>query len=256
LKKYLLSLIFFSSLALVSIAQLEPIDTDRPDQTESVFLVPKHWVQFETGFTFSHITSDEREYLLPTLLSKYGISKNVEFRLLTTFISASNLVIPTGTIYENGFAPVEIGTKIALLQQKKLLPQTSLIIHLGIPHLASSKYNIKTIAPAIVLVMQNAISKNFALGYNFGVEWDGVDNSSPTYIYTLSPGLNFAKNWYSYIEAFGSFKKSESPQHNIDGGIAYYFSNNCKVDLSSGFGVTSAAPLWYFAVGFSVRFKT
>ena len=256
MKKYFLCLFLVSFYISVCIAQPEPIDTDRPDQTESVFLVPKHWVQFEAGFTFSHLTRDESEYLLPTLLSKYGISKNVEFRLLTTFVSASHLEIPTGTIYENGFAPVEIGTKIALFQQRKLLPQTSVIIQFGIPHLASDKYKIDKIAPSVVLVMQNAVSKNFAVGYNLGVEWDGIDNSNPTWIYTLSPGFNFAKNWYGYVEAFGSFKKHESPQHNIDAGLAYYFTNNCKVDLSSGFGISTAAPVWYLAVGISFRFKT
>ncbi len=61
----------------MAIGQEGAIDTDRPDQTESVFLVPKHFIQSEAGFTFTKLTTDEHEFLIPTLLSKYGITKNV-----------------------------------------------------------------------------------------------------------------------------------------------------------------------------------
>lgn len=239
----------------MAIGQESAIDTDRPDQTESAFLVPKQFLQFELGFTFTEFTKDEHELLIPTLLSKYGLSKNIELRLLTTYVSTSHLLIPMGTIYDKGFAPVEVGTKLALLQQKKWVPQTAVIVQFGIPHLASAKYKINKLATSIVFVLQNALSKNFALGYNFGAEWDGIDNRYPYYIYTFSPGWNFAGKWYGYVEAFGTLKKYEPAQHNLDGGIAYYLSNDCKIDFSSGFGITKASALWYAAVGFSIRCK-
>ena len=65
-------------------AQMEKIDTDRPDQTESPAITPKKWIQLEMGFTMQQNNKTEKEFLLPTLLSKYGISKKVEFRLITT----------------------------------------------------------------------------------------------------------------------------------------------------------------------------
>jgi hypothetical protein len=103
--------------------------------------------------------------------------------------------------------------------------------------------------------MQNSITKNLSVGYNLGAEWNGEERR-PGYIYTVSPGLSFAEKWYGYIEAFGIIKKDESPQHSIDGGIAYNLTNNLKFDISCAFGITKAAPDWYLAIGISKRFKT
>ncbi|MBP6432776.1 MAG: transporter [Ferruginibacter sp.] len=42
----------------------------------------------------------------------------------------------------------------------------------------------------------------------------------------------------------------------MDGGLAYFVNNNFKLDVSSGFGISKAAPDWYFTVGGSIRFNT
>jgi hypothetical protein len=77
-----------------------------------------------------------------------------------------------------------------------------------------------------------------------------------TWIYTFAPGINLSEKWYGYVEAFGFISKINKPQHSLDGGIAYYISNDLKVDLSSGFGISKEAPDWYIAIGASFRFKT
>src|SRR6266581_2531378 len=102
---YILFFVFLSSDIL---AQIPPIDTDRPDQTESAFLVPKNWVRLEAGFNFEKSNSHEKEFLTPTLLSKYGLSKRVELRLITTIRTNSSLVIPLGTLNETGLDIIEL----------------------------------------------------------------------------------------------------------------------------------------------------
>ena len=235
-------------------AQDSPIDTDRPDQTESVNLVPKKWLQFEAGFSSQENKKNNHEYLTPTLLSKYGLSNRIELRLITSIITNSQIYIPTGTVSKTGLEPVEIGAKISLWEEKKWIPKTSFLFHFAIPGLASKANNIDLIAPNFRFTLQNSIAKNFAIGYNIGAEWDGEDRR-PAYIYTFSPGLNFADKWYGYIEAFGSIKKNEPSQHSIDGGLAYNVTNNFKIDISSGAGITKAAPNWYIAIGVSKRFN-
>jgi hypothetical protein len=236
-------------------AQEDPIDTDRPDQTESVNIVPKNWLQFEAGFDTQKTGDEVHEFLTPTLLSKYGLNNRIELRLITSIITKSYRYVPQGTISSTGLDPVEIGAKIALWQQSKWIPKTSFLFHFAIPDFASRSNNIDLIAPNFRFTMQNSITKNFGIGYNLGAEWNGED-SKPGYIYTLSPGLNFAAKWYGYIEAFGIIKKDESPQHSFDGGIAYNLTNDLKFDISSAFGITKAAPDWYLAIGISKRFRT
>ena len=51
------------------------IETDRPDQTECPFIVKRGFLQAEIGFNRSN-----REYLFPTSLLKYGVSKRFELR--------------------------------------------------------------------------------------------------------------------------------------------------------------------------------
>jgi hypothetical protein len=78
-------LLMAALLPLCCPAQMGRIDTDRPDQTESAFLVPAHWLQFEMGCNQqATVGKKPDEYLLPTLLSKYGLGKRAELRLITT----------------------------------------------------------------------------------------------------------------------------------------------------------------------------
>jgi hypothetical protein len=68
--------------------------------------------------------------------------------------------------------------------------------------------------------------------------------------------LILGKKWYGYVEAFGAVSKGSPPQHAVDGGLACYFSENTKLDFSTGFGLSKAATDWYAAIGISFRFAT
>lgn len=253
--KYTLVPVFLVCFGSVCFAQAEKIDTDRPDQTESAVLVPKKWVQFEIGLSKQVNNYAENEFQHPTLLSKYGISKRFEFRLITTAQTNTDYSNPAVKQTQSGLTPVEIGAKIALWEERKLLPKTSLIFHVGIPRLASKQYQADHLAPNFRFTMQHSIAKNIGLGYNVGAEWDGVHKEA-TWIYTFAPGFNISEKWYGYVEAFGFISKTSKAQHSLDGGIAHYISSDLKVDLSAGFGISKEAPDWYMAVGASFRFKT
>ncbi|MEO6254141.1 MAG: transporter [Ferruginibacter sp.] len=253
--KYFLLLLIASLSFADGFSQIDRIDTDRPDQTESAVTVPKKWIQFEMGLGAQITNAFENEFQHPTLLSKYGITKKIELRLITTVTTNTDFNNLLTKQKETGLSPVEVGAKIALWEEKKLLPKTSLIFHVGIPKLASGNFRLNNLAPNFRFTMQNSITNSIAIGYNLGAEWDGI-NSNTTWIYTFAPGFNMGKKWYSYIEAFGFISKQNKPEHSLDAGIAYYINNDLKLDLSSGFGISKAAPDWYIAVGASVRFKT
>ena len=234
-------------------AQVEKIDTDRPDQTESAVTVPKNYFQAEFGFNKENISGRNYDLIYPTALFKYGLNR-FEFRLETTYRSSYEHLIPDPK-WTNGFDPVVIGFKAALWEEKNLLPRTSLIIHLGLPFVASKSFRANHLAPAFRFTMQHSLTRSIGLGYNLGAEWDGF-TKTPAWIYTLSTGFNLGEKWYSYLELFGFIEKDLLPQHNADAGIAYWINNNLKVDISGGFGISEASPKNYMAIGFSVRIKT
>ena len=245
--------VVFSISFLQAFGQIEKIDTDRPDQTESAGIVPKNYFQAEVGFNRENGDSNNYVLVHPTVLLKYGFGR-IELRLEAVCHSDyARLVSESKRI--TGVDPIEIGFKWLLADETRLRPKTSVIVHLGFPMVSSKVFRTDHVAPSFRLVTQKSFTDHFGIGTNFGMSWDGY-SSKPTWLYTFSPGLNIGQKWYAYIEAFGFIQKDELPQHSVDGGVAYYLSNDVKVDVSGGFGLTCAAPKNYFALGFSFRVNT
>lgn len=246
-----LFLLFVSFLfCIVAKAQMtEKIETDRPDQTETPYIVPHKYFQGEFGFNREAYANDVTQFLHPTALLKYGLTNRVELRLEATYLSRSENFIPqTKTV--STLEPVEIGSKIRLFEERGFRPKTSVIVHFGMPFIADKQYHTDPVNFSARLTLQNTLSETVALGYNIGIEGGGPGGSSA--FYTFAPGFNISARWYAYAEAFGSFGNNYN-EHNLDGGIAYNLSNNTKVDLSSGFGLGPSPLKHYVALGFSFR---
>jgi hypothetical protein len=249
----IVALIFFSINFLQVHAQIEKIDTDRPDQTESAGIVPKNYFQAEVGFNRENGDSNKYVLVHPTVLLKYGFGR-IELRVEAVCHSDyARLVSESKRI--TGLDPIEIGFKYLIADETRHMPKTSVIVHLGFPMVSSKIFRTDHVAPSFRLVTQKSFTDQFGIGTNLGMSWDGY-SSKPTWLYTFSPGFNIGEKWYAYVEAFGFIQKEELPQHSIDGGIAYYLSHDVKVDVSGGIGLSEAAPKNYFALGFSFRFNT
>jgi hypothetical protein len=126
-----------------------------------------------------------------------------------------------------------------------------LIIHVGLPFAGSNPDRDQNLFPSFRFTFQNSLTQNIGLGYNFGAEWNGYDNQ-PAWLYTFSPNFNIGKKWYAYVEAFG-FYEEDLWQHNLDAGVAFYITNNTKLDMSGGIGLGNNTMKNYVALGFSFR---
>jgi hypothetical protein len=243
--------IIFVFLILISpiiVAQTtEPIQADRPDQTETPAIVPKGMFQVETGFRFQKNNKFSKNNTLPTVLWKYGVNENFELRLITEFLSEKNY-----DEKQEGLSPIYIGFKVKIAEEKGIVPKTSFIAHIGLPNAASTKYKTEFYAPEFRFVMQHTLSKKMSLSYNLGAEWDGF-SAEPTFLYTLTTGYSITQKFGSYIELFGFAPQKDKATHNFDAGFTYLINNNFMLDLSSGIGITKNAPDHYFALGFSFR---
>jgi hypothetical protein len=244
-------------LSIEAVAQLSKIDTDRPDQTESAFIVPRGWLQLELGLVKEKASSAPAtlfSYTLPTLLTKYGVSDNLELRLITEYNRLGN----KKRFYRDsiGLLPVQLGFKLNLVKGKGVLPRISFIGHASFNRLASKLARGGSfLAPNFRFTLQNNIADGIAIGYNVGMEWEDL-HERPAYIYTFSPGFDLGENWYAYVELFGAIRKGELPEHAIDAGIAYYISDNLKLDASASIGISKAAFKNYIGAGCSIRFRT
>ena len=230
-----------------------PIETDRPDQTEAAVLVPHHWFQQEFGIQYGKEQEGMKTIYHPTLLTKYGLSKIFELRLITEFGTVQTpVIIPEGNKVETGLFPIGIGTKIHFWDEKGARPLTAVIIQSGVPELSSKKFRDAYWSPEIRFTMRNTLSPNISLGYNGGMEWDG-GSGKMKWLYTVSPSFALDDKCNAFIEVFGFLEKGSAPEHSLDGGLAFLLSNNSQLDFSGGVGLSARAPDFFVSMGFSYR---
>lgn len=222
------------------------IQLDRPDQTETVAIVPKNYLQEEAGFILEKSKNSEVDYLLPSILWKYGLNNIVELRLLTEF----KLNLPNNQ-YSYQLQPIAIGLKSHLIDEKGAIPSISFIGEAEI-----TKNNVsgkKMLIPSFRFTLQNTITKNMSLGYNLGIEWN--EEMQETYIYTLTIGQSITKKINYYLEIYGFLNPYKTADHRIDGGFTYLINNDFMIDISSGIGLSKISISHYYSLGISYRLK-
>ena len=234
------------------VAQMEPLEADRPDQTESPAIVPAGWFQLECGWSREEAEENglsDTKNLLPASLWKIGLCKRVEFRLI---IERIELHAAEGDAADqSGILPVKLGGKVSLCEEHGWIPRTSLIAHAGMPWLAHKELQVPEYFGTFRFTMQHTLSDLFSLGYNIGAEQDG---ESPTAagVYTLTLGATASDRLGGYVELYGSLTDGSSPDHRFDGGITFRCGPDVLLDASGGFSV-SGSHTWFLGLGLSFR---
>ena len=259
MQKLILVIICFISY-IESFAQITPINSDRPGRTNTAFTTPHKWLQTEMGFQkqtekYKPFTYKDTYLQIPSLLLKYGLNDRTELRLISALVY-QNLGAVNLNEVASGLSNTQLGGKFNFLNQKGILPKTSIIAHYRLNALNSSIVGKDTINGGnISLAMLNTISENFLIGYNIGVEkitWQ----YDAMYFYSLSPKFNFAEKWQAFVEIYGNLWKGRNAQTTIDGGVSYYINDDFKIDASAGTRINKNTNLKFYSVGGSFRFKT
>lgn len=241
MKKTIIALLFSNIFYSQDIIQL-----DRPDQTETVFVVPKKHLQIESGFMFEKTTKTQKHLHLPTILWKYGINDKVELRVITEF---SKTITNSEKIYE--LQPVSLGFKTALIEEKGIIPKISFI---GKAELRKSEIlQRKTITPAFRFTFQNNISEKTSIGYNLGIFWN--EDMQETYLYTFALGKTITSKLNYFVEIYGFFNPNQTADHRINGGFTYLVNKDFMLDTSTGIGLSEASSKYFVSLGISYRIK-
>lgn len=248
--KYILIIVVLITVSKTKLYSqvITPIQTDRPDQTETPFTVPKNHFQMETGFSFEQTDKSTKSYTNPSILFKYGLNDHFEVGLITEFASLKSYQ----TI--SGLNPITIRIKEKIADEDGILPTTSFMAYLTIPHFATDNLKTTYFAPAFKLTMQHTLSDKYSIGYNLGLEWDG-ESPYPTFIYTFSNDYSISNKISAFIEIYGFAPQKSKADHRFDYGLSYLLRPNILLDCSGGVGLTSNAPNYFFALGFSFRLK-
>jgi len=246
-------IIVFGVLMLVSnlnaVGQdISPIQTDRPDQTETPFTVPKNHFQMENGFSYEQTDDNTRSFTIPSTLFKYGLNDHFEIGLITELATIKSFTKITG------LSPVTFRIKDKIADENGILPTTSIICYMTIADLASDNLKAKYLAPAFKFTMQHTLSKKFSLGYNLGVQWDG-ESPYHVYIYTLTTDYFISDKIGIFAEVFGFATKNSKADNRLNTGLIFLLRHNVSIDISGGIGLSDNSPKYFLETGFSFRLK-
>lgn len=256
MKIFISTLLMFFAIALHAQQQAPDLVTDRPDQTESAAIVPRRFLQIETGFI---IENDENEisrntsFAYNSTLLRYGLWDNFELRLGAAFLG--NNISKKSTDYSQniaGFSPLHVGFKVKVVDEKGLRPDIAFLGGLELPFTAGSDYKPSYTAAAMRFAFSHTLSDRFSLGYNLGAEWDG-ETAVPGYFYSVALGIGLIENLGMFVESFGTIPEAGAAQHQLDAGFTYLLTPNFQVDISGGIGLNDAAPDNFVSLGLSYR---
>ncbi len=230
--------------------------TDRPDQTESAYTVPKHMLQIETG---ASIEGDKANGLETTTknygstLLRYGLLDNLELRFGFDY---QDETVKTGEnspeINTAGFAPLEVGMKLMIIEEKGWVPRLALLGGLTIPRTGESDFSTQYYAPMFRLNGEYTLAEWVSFGFNLGAEWDGyMPNATGYYSGVFGFGLT---DWLAgFIEAYGFLTEELKPDHRSDAGFTFLVLPNLQFDLSGGFGLSKVSPDYFMNCGVTWR---
>ncbi len=233
-----------------------PIDTDRPDQTESSALVAPRHLQLEVGVSYTDGGSGEEVVEAPGTLIRLGIIERLELRFGLPTLE-TNVSGPTTT----DFADPELGVKIKLWGEKGARPEAALIAGTSIP-VGSDRVSSDRFDPAFRFAFGHTLPKGVSLGYNAGVAWateqdaTGDRDTLSRFEYTVALGYDITERWGAFVELFGDVGLSDSggAAHSLDGGVTYLVRENLQLDAAAGVGLSDEADDWFITAGVSWRF--
>ena len=227
--------------------QGQEIITDRPDQTESSTTIPVRTLQIEAGL-LSGNDNFEKQYLFPTSLFRYGLTKNIELRLAGQIASIENKQTSENLI---GIGDLEIGAKIQILKNAGINTEIAFISHLIIPT-GSADMTSGNFGTINKFAISHSLTKFLDLGYNAGYNYPGDGNGDFTY--SLVTGAALSDKFGYYIEPYGEYTGCKNWISNLDTGFTYLIKNNIQLDISYGIGLNQ--KMNYLALGFSWNLKT
>lgn len=253
--KNLLLLFGLNSLTIAAFAQQEKPElvTDRPDQTEASTLIPKGALQFETGFVFEKDNggnSRTENFTWNTSLLKYGISNNLELRLISEYLEQRSRN-EESTVDVKGLSPVAIGFKLKVAEANGVWPQTALIAHVNLKS-GSKEFRPDYTAIDFRFTFAHDVGDKFSISYNVGAEWDGIQPEA-TFLYTFALGYTVTNRLAVFAETYSFFPEAHKADHRFDAGFTFAIAPLVQCDVSGGLGLSENAPDLFVGTGLSFR---
>lgn len=232
--------------------------TDRPGAgSDAASVMGVGRVQVETGiqYTYDIAKTGDRKHTIKNLelnntRIRIGLLQNMEFRFDFAYQYIESTIQKDKTLYQKGFVPLSISTKISICEEKGLRPKIAVSIGAVLPSTGKKAFQVSYVVPVITFLTETTISENLSLTSNLGAEWDS-DKLQSIGTYAFSADVSLSKRWGGFIEFYGTVPEQDKPEHLFDAGFVYLLKDYLQLDVSAGLALTSNAPDSFVGLGMS-----
>ncbi len=240
----------------------KPLESDRPDFTDSSATVGYRRLQIESGYKFTQAVDGDPghdAHDLPELLVRYGVAERLELRVAWDegMVFERFTDRHTGRIVgEDGSTDMEIGFKYALSQQDKCRPQSALLVMVSAP-VGSPELSSRQVNAAVSYLYSWEITKKLSLNCSSGSWWTAESGDRFSQFlqamcveYELTEKLHMFNEWAGFLRR--DFDDNR-PAFYYDAGFTYLVTPNFQLDWSAGVGLSEAADGFFTGCGLTIR---
>jgi len=240
----------------------EPLESDRPDFTDSSTTVGYQRLQIESGYTYTQAIGGDPTHSahdLPELLIRYGVAERLELRLAWD----EGMVFDRYTdrnsgrvVNENGSTDLEFGFKYAIRKQDKWRPQSAIVVSVSAPVGAPAQSS-RQVDAFVNYLYSWELTKKLSLNCSTGSLWTAESgdrfsrfSQSASVEYELTEKLHVFNEWFAFFRCDSSDNR---PQHYYDAGLTYLVTPNFQLDWRAGLGLNDAADGFFTGCGLTIR---
>jgi hypothetical protein len=224
------------------------IQADRPDVTNSSFVVPNGSLQAENGINLTARRASRSIDGTNTRI-RLGVARCIELLAdLPDYFRSVHGVAPTGF---SDLAPAVKGQLGPLPGGVVLSATAGLGLPTGASRISGHGYN-----PYVQFPWSRGLGGGWGLSGMFTQFWfPGQPKSDAISEATFVVEREVGAHADLFVEYVGDYPNHGGPSQVVNTGGAYRFTTQ-QIDFHAGFGLTNRSPSYFFGLGYSVRFDS
>jgi hypothetical protein len=213
---------------------------NRPGQVNNPDIVPRGNFMIETGFQYGK-SLGSKNFLLPSTALRYGLNGNIEIGL-----KADNIYQVESSLF--GLTSYSIASKIAICDQKNLLPKISFVTAYILPFAGLDSLRPDNSGGLIQLALSHSLGGKCIVYSNVGATWNG-NEAFPIFNYVLSVYYSPFSKFWTFVELYGLIPEHGSRNMASDFGISYQAGENVQIDLAAGMDLSDPGNNHFIQIG-------
>ena len=235
---------------------------DRPDFTEATSTVGRGVFQLEFGYTFGLDRGDGnsvRGHSFGEPLLRVGVLADwLELRLAVSPV-AERTESGGRAASDTGMEDLYLGVKLALSEQKGLIPAIGLLPQATVPT-GSDGFSSDRVLPGVNLLYSWDAAENLSLAGSTQVNRavGDADEGYAEWAQSVAAGVGLGARMGVFGEWFAFFPsgpEAPQPEHYLNTGLSWLVADDFQWDIRVGFGVNDPAEDLFAGTGVTLRVR-